>query len=270
MHRPDARGAVTTTSQLEVAANATVAAGAQLHPGVKVGANVVIEDDVQVGANTVLLPGTVLLNGARVGASCRLGPYAVVGGEPMDTGFKGEPSNAVLEDGVELREFATVHRATGEGNATRIGAGTLIMSYAHVSHNGNVGTRCTLTTNVQLGGHVEVGDHAVIGSGGMMHQFGRVGAYAMFGAGSAANRDVLPFTMARGNPAVHYRLNRVGLERHGITGERYTSIERALRLVRKRQLDALTELAQDNSDVAYLLEFIRSSRRGISRFVSGG
>lgn len=247
-----------------------MARGAVLHPGVKVGHNVVVEADVEVGAGTLLLPGTVLLAGSRVGEGCKLGPYAVVGGEPMDSGFRGETSYAVLEAGVELREFATVHRATGEGAATRVGAGTLVMSYAHVSHNGQVGRNCTITTSVQLGGHVEVGDHAVIGSGAMMHQFGRVGAYAMFGAGSAANRDVLPFTMARGNPAVHYRLNRLGLERHGITGERYAALERALRHIRKRELDAAAELAGASEDVALLLRFIESSRRGISSFVKGG
>lgn len=254
----------------EVAAGASVAPGAQLAPGVRVGPNVVVEDDVQVGAGTVLLPGTVLLTGSRVGANCRLGPYAVVGGQPMDSRFQGEPSFAVLEDSVELREFATVHRATGEGNATRIGQGTLIMSYAHVSHNGQIGRGCVLTTNVQLGGHVQVGDYAVLGSGAMMHQFGRVGAYAMFGGGSAANRDLLPYTMARGNPAVHYRLNRVGLERHGITGPRYAALEQALRLVRRRRLDELAEVAEGNPDVTLLLDFIRSSQRGISHFVTRG
>ncbi|MFA5595490.1 MAG: acyl-ACP--UDP-N-acetylglucosamine O-acyltransferase [Trueperaceae bacterium] len=261
---------MSATSQLQVAASATIAAGARLHPGVQVGANVVVEADVEVGAGTVLLPGTVLLNGSRVGAGCKLGPYAVVGGEPMDTGFHGEPSHAVIEDGVELREFVSVHRATGEGNATRVGAGSLVMSYAHVSHNGDVGRGCTLTTHVQLGGHVQVGDHAVIGAGSMMHQFGRVGAYAMFGAGSAANRDVLPYSMARGNPALHYRLNRVGLLRHGVVGERYAVLEAALRHVRRRELDALEELAAVDAGAAQILEFVRSSRRGISRFVSGG
>ncbi len=261
---------MTPTHPPEVAAGASVAPGAQLAPGVKVGPNVVVEEGVQVGPATVLLPGTVLLAGSRVGAGCRLGPYAVVGGEPMDSRFEGEPSYAVLEDRVELREFATVHRATGEGNATRIGEGTLIMSYAHVSHNGNVGRGCVLTTNVQLGGHVEVGDHAVLGAGAMMHQFGRVGAYAMFGGGSAANRDVLPYAMARGNPAVHYRLNRVGLQRHDITGPRYAALEQALRYVRRRQMDDLAELAASNVDVALMLEFIRSSKRGVSHFVTRG
>ncbi len=253
-----------------VAPGAHVAPGARLHPGVEVGAGVVIEDDVEVGAGTTLLAGTVLHAGTRIGENCRLGPYAVVGGEPMDTRYKGEPTSTVLEDGVVLREFTSVHRATGEGSETRVGAGTLVMSYAHVSHNGSVGKRCTLTTAVQLGGHVQVGDHAVIGSGSMMHQFGRIGAYAMFGAGSAANQDLLPFTMARGNPARHFRLNRVGLERAGIVGDRYKAIERALRLVRRRELEELERLAADNEDVRYLHEFIKSSTRGVARFATGG
>lgn len=254
---------------VHVSGGASVAAGARLQPGVVVGPGVVIEDDVEVGAGTTLLVGTVLHAGTRVGKGCRLGPYAVVGGQPMDTSFKGEPSYAVLEDNVVLREFATVHRASGEGAETRVGSGTLVMSYTHVSHNVQVGESCTLTTAVQLGGHVQVGDHAVIGSGTMMHQFGRVGAYAMFGAASASNQDVLPFSMARGNPSVHYRLNRVGLERNGITGLRYKLLERALRLVRKRDMTGLAELALESADVDVLQQFVLTSKRGVCRFVTG-
>lgn len=267
---PVQAGALAEEATVRVAPTAVVAAGARLHPGVEVGPGVVIEDDVEVGPGSRLLPGTVLQSGTRVGANCRLGPYAVVGGEPMDTRFRGEPSLAVLEDGVALRDFATVHRASGEGNETRVGAGTLVMSYAHVSHNGRVGRSCTLTTSVQLGGYAEVGDFAVVGAGSMMHQFGRVGEYAMFGAASAANRDILPFSTARGNPAQHLRLNRVGLERRGVTGERYRAIEHAMRLIRRRRFDELAELAESNADARLLQEFIATSTRGISRFVARG
>lgn len=253
----------------QVANGAHVAPGAQLAPGVRVGFGVVIEDDVEVGAGTQLLPGTVLHTGSRVGANCRLGPYAVVGGLPMDARFKGEPSHAVLEDDVVLREFATVHRATGEGAETRVGAGTLVMTYSHVSHNVVVGHKCILTTTVQLGGHVQVGHHAIIGAGTMMHQFGRVGAYAMFGAASAANQDILPFMLASGEPALHYRLNKVGLNRNGIDGQRYRELERCFRLLRAKDMDGLAHLAQCNDDAKLLHEFVLTSKRGISRFFTG-
>lgn len=256
-----------TVSLVKVAPGATVAPGARLAPGVVVAPGVIIEDDVVVGAGTHLLAGTVLLSGTRVGQGCTLGPYAVVGGAPMDSHYRGEATLVVLEDGVQLREFVSVHRATGEGNETRVGAGTMVMSYVHLSHNVRVGAHCTITTQVQLGGHVEVGDHAVIGSAAVAHQFIRVGAYAMFGAASAANQDLLPFTMARGNPARHYRLNGVGLRRHGFDAARYRALETALRYLRHRDLDALEELAAANGDARLLFEFINSSERGVARFV---
>lgn len=251
-----------------VADSASVHPDAVLAPGVSVGHGVVIEAGVTIGENTEVLTGSVLHSGSHIGRDCRLGPYAVIGGEPLDTAFAGEPSTAVVEDSVRVREFATIHRATGVGAETRVGAGSLVMSYAHVSHNVRVGRGCVLTTAVQLGGHSQVGDHAVIGSGTLLHQFCRVGAYAMFGAGSATNTDVLPFSMARGNPTRHYRLNSIGLKRHGITGDRYLNLESALRAIRKRDVARLEELAAANEDARLLLEFIRSSKRGIARFVT--
>lgn len=255
---------------VKVEHGAFVAAGADLAEGVYVGPGAVVEAGVRVGAGTRLLAGTVLRRGVEVGARCVVGPYAVLGGEPMDTAFRGEDSRVVIEDDVQVREFVTVHRATGEGAVTRVGAGTLLMSYAHVSHNCDVGRGCVITTCVQLGGHTQVGDRANVGSGSLLHQFCRVGAYAMFGAASAANQDVLPFAMARGNPARHYRLNAVGLRRAGFAGERYRHLEAALRAVRRRDMAALEELATVSQDAAEMLAFVRTSKRGVARFVTGG
>lgn len=252
---------------LSVHPSAVVHPGARLAEGVTVGPFVVLEDGVQVGAGARVETGSVLHTGSRVGAGCRIGPYAVVGGEPMDTAFRGEPSFAVLEERVVLREYATVHRASGEGNETRVGADTLVMSYAHVSHNARVGRNCVLTTQVQLGGYTQVGDYAVLGSAAIVHQGCRVGAHAMFGAGSGSNRDILPYSMARGNPARHYRLNRVGLERRGFTGERYRQLERAVRAFRRRDWSLLERLAEGSEDVRGMLEFKTSSKRGLCGFV---
>ncbi len=247
--------------------SAIVARDAELGESCLIGPFVVIEAGVQVGENAVIQTGSVLHTGSRVGAGCRVGPYAVVGGRPMDTAFRGEPSLVVLEACVTLREFVTVHRASGEGNETRIGTNTLVMSSVHVSHNVQVGRSCVLTTQVQLGGYAQVGDYAVLGSTAILHQHGRIGAHAMFGAGSAANRDVLPYSMARGNPARHYRLNRVGLERRGVTGARYGALERAVRAFRRRDWTTLADLALVSDDVQRMLEFSASSKRGLCAFV---
>lgn len=251
----------------QVHPSAHVDAGADLADGVVVEANAVIEGDVRVGPGSVVRVGSVLHAGTVVGSDARLGPYAVIGGTPMDAGFRGEPSGVRIDDKVVLREFVTVHRATGEGAMTRVGERSLIMCGAHVSHNCRVGNGCVLTTYVQLGGHVEVGDDAVLGANAMLHQYCRVGRGAMFGAASATNRDVLPFLMARGNPARHYRLNRVGLQRRAVPADTYTALEAAVRALRKRDHARVAALAHEHPEVAEIEAFRASSRRGVMRFL---
>ncbi|HEX7004825.1 MAG TPA: acyl-ACP--UDP-N-acetylglucosamine O-acyltransferase [Trueperaceae bacterium] len=257
------------TVRISVDPSAVVSPAARIADDVEVGPFVVIEADVVVGPGSRIRTGSVLHSGSRLGGHCLVGPYAVVGGEPMDSAFRGEASLAVLGDGVVLREFVTVHRATGEGEQTTIGDGTLVMTYTHVSHNVQVGRKCVLTTSVQLGGHCRIGDRVTIGSNSILHQYCRIGDFAMFGAGSAGNQDFLPFVMARGNPARHFRLNKVGLQRNGIEGERYRLLERAVRALRHRDRETFAQLASTSSDVRLMAEFIEESRRGVARFQKG-
>jgi len=250
----------------DIHASAVVDPAAQLADDVIVGPFCVVEEDVRIGAGSTLLPGTVLMNGTRVGARCKLGPYAAIGGLPMDRDFGGETSFVELDDDVEVRDFASVHRATGDGDATRVGARSLVMSYVHVAHNVQVSSDVVLTSNVQLGGHSHVESHATLGSGCMVHQFARIGAFAMVGAGSGVGRDILPYTLARGLPAEHYRLNGVGLTRHGITGDRYRNLEQAVRAARRGGWEIVDELAQTSPEVAHLKEFRSMSKRGLASF----
>jgi UDP-N-acetylglucosamine acyltransferase len=258
------------TSAPAVHASAVIDPRARLAAGVRVEPFVVIEGDVEVAEGALVRTGSILFDGTNVGAGARIGPYAVVGGTPMDTRFRGERSGVDIGAGADLREHVTVHRATGEGERTRIGDGALLMTGVHVSHNGLVGAGAVLTNLVQLGGHVEVGPEAVLGAGALVHQWVRIGRRAMLGAVSGFNRDVLPFAMARGNPARHYRLNAVGLRRHGVAGDRYRALEMALRAVRHRDDEALDELAARWPEVAELRAFMAGSRRGWLRFVSSG
>jgi UDP-N-acetylglucosamine acyltransferase len=251
----------------EVHPSAQVHPRARLADGVRVGPFAVIAADVEIGERSRIEPGTVLYGGTRIGADCRLGPYAILGGEPQDHAFAGEASLLIVEDEVEVREFATVHRATGAGSATTIGRGSLLMCYTHVGHNAVLAERCTLTNGTQLGGHCQVGERAVLGASVEVHQFVRIGALAMVRAKSGVGKDILPFSTAAGSPARHYRLNRLGLERGGFDAERIGAIERALRAVRRRDHDAVASLASESADVGRLVAFLDSSQRGISRFV---
>lgn len=245
---------------------AQVSPQAELAPDVRIEPGVVVEAGVTVGAGTALLAGTVLHEGARIGEGCRLGPFAVIGGPPMDRNFRGEPSFVEIGDGVTVREFATIHRATGEGKATTVGAQTLVMCYVHLGHNVQVGSGCVLTNLVQLGGHVHIGERAVLGGGVMVHQFARIGPYAMVGGGSSVSSDVLPYAMAQGTPARHFRTNRVGLQRLGMDSQARRRLESALRHLRRKESDLFDELADRHEEVAHIRAFIQTSERGVAGF----
>lgn len=240
--------------------NAIVAPDARIEPGAYIDAGVVVGEGAHIRVGTVLLPGT------RVGAHTRIGPYAVIGGEPMDAAFSGEESFVEIGERCDIREFVTIHRATGAGKSTVIGPHSLLMSYVHASHNAIIGTGVTITTLSQLAGHVVVGDYANLGSGAMIHQYVHIGSYAMVGATSGVNRDILPFSLARGNLAKHYRANAVGLRRHEFSSAEISLLQRAFRALRTKNAEALAELAVESSHVRALQEFITASTRGISGF----
>ena len=185
----------------------------------------------------------------------------------MDAHFQDEKSFLVIGDNVEIRDFASIHRASGENQSTVIGNNSLIMSYVHLSHNCKIGKNVNIVTGVRMGGHVEVGDFAFISANTNIHQFCRIGKYAIVSAQTGVNRDVLPFSLVFGHHGKHYRLNKVGLERHGIDGHRYKIIEKAIRAFRRKDWGLLDELASQSKDVSDMLEFKNSSKRGILGFV---
>ncbi len=234
---------------------------------VEIGPYVVVEDDVVIADNSKILAGSILQNGSRIGKNCLIGPYASIASLPMDSHFENETSFVEIADDVEIRNYVSISRASGKNKATVIGAKTMIMPYVHVAHNCQIGQEVVVVSGVRLGGHVELANYAFISANTLVHQFCRIGKYALTAAGSGINRDVLPFSMVYGHQAKHYRLNKIGLERRGIVDKRYKLIEKAIRAFRKRDLEYLQELAKQSDDVRDMLEFKQNSTRGILSFV---
>jgi len=254
-------------SKLAIHPAAVVSPQAEIAPDAKIGPYAVIEGPCFIGAGVEIGPHAVILPYVRLGEGVKIGPFCALGGEPQDLGFKGGETWLEVGPRTVLREGVTLHRATKEERPTRIGADCYLMGYAHVGHDCQVGDGVILTQSVGLSGHCQVGDHAIIGGQAGLHQFVRVGTRAMVGGASKVSHDVLPFTLADGNPAVHYRLNTIGLRRAGIVGERYKVLETAFR--RLREGEALDGLP-DTEELRALRAFLESpSKRYLSGFVRG-
>jgi UDP-N-acetylglucosamine acyltransferase len=228
----------------------------------------IIEDNVEIGPDCHIGAYAVIKQYTSLGARNRIYEHAVVGGEPQDVKFRGEQSYLEIGDDNLVREFCTLHRASGEGETTRIGSRNFFMVGCHVAHNCVIGSDNIFANEVALAGHIVVEDHVFISNNVGAHQFVRFGRHAMVGGKSKIVQDVLPFFTTDGNPPRLRGLNSVGLRRAGFSEGARRALKDAYRtLLRPGLLEhALHDLEKiDDENVAHLISFIRGSKRGFTR-----
>lgn len=250
----------------KIHSTAIVASGARLGTDVQVGPYAVIEDDVEIGPGSVIGPHAVIHAHTRMGARNRVHAHAILGDLPQHLAYKpGDATRLEIGDDNIFRETVTVNRAFHAGAATRIGSNCFLMVACHVGHDCEIGSYVTITNAVLIGGHAMIGDRVVLGGGSSVHQFARIGPYAMVGANTFLRKDALPYSMISGDPAKHYRLNSVGLRRNGVSGEKYKALEQAFRRLRAGEsLDGIPE----TGETRFLLDWLQQpSKRGLSGFV---
>jgi len=261
----------------QVHRTAVVHPDAVLGDGVEVGPYAVVEEDVIIGDDTVVGPHSVVHAHVTIGRRNRLAAHVVIGGRPQDRAYRGEPTRIVIGDDNLFSEFCSVDRATGEGLETRIGNGAYVMSFAKVSHNCEIGDGAIIVSGVQLGGWVHVGEHAYVGGVSGVHQFVHIGRLAMIAGLSAVRQDVPPYVMVAGPRGRAVGLNRVGLQRHGVSPADRAALDRAFRLFFMSGLppaeaaDAVEREVGDSLPVQHFVSFIRAARRrnrGIVRWRS--
>lgn len=254
---------------------ALVHANAELHPSVSVGPYAIIEADTVIGADCTILAHAVVGAGTRMGKKNRLHHHAVVGTDSQDKKYQGGKTRLEIGDGNVFREFATANRGTAEGSATTIGNGCLFLASSHVAHNCVVEDGVIMANSAALAGEVTVGRHAVLGGLVGVHQFCRIGAYAIVGACSKVTQDILPFTMADGHPARPRGLNRVGLLRHGFSEDSLQRLKSVYKQIFRKSAsleEAIVFLEEKESlswEAGLLLDFIRQSGRSLARPRSG-
>lgn len=236
----------------------------------RVGPYAVIGPGVEVGEDAHVGPHVLVERDTRVGAGCRLGKGAVLGTDPQDEEYDGEPSELVVGAGTTVREFATLNRGSATTGVTRVGKRCLIMSYAHVAHDCRIGDRVVLANAVNMGGHVQIGDWAIVGGVTAIHQFVRVGKHAFVGGGSRVSQDVAPYCTVAGNPPSGYGINSVGLERRGFPEETVSALRAAYRRVFRsgdKVARALSEVEGEapGPEVVDFVRFVRGTERGVTR-----
>lgn len=255
----------------EIHPTAIVDPNAQLGAGTRVGPYCIVGPEVVLGEGCWLQHHVTLAGPMRAGRGNKFYAYCSIGQQTQDLKYVGEPTFLELGDENVFREFCTVNRSTTAEGKTRIGSCGNFLAYSHIGHDCDVGDSVIFSNNGTLAGHVRVGDHAVMGGLTAVHQFCRIGRFAITGGCSKIVQDVPPFMIADGNPAEIRGINLIGLERNGFSVESVKAIKEAFRLIYRSKMNTRQALAAVQEQVAplpevkQLIEFIEGSERGIIR-----
>jgi UDP-N-acetylglucosamine acyltransferase len=246
---------------------------AQVACSVTLGPYSIVGEGVEIGDDTEVMSHVVIEGPTRIGKRNRIFHFAAVGFPCQDLKYKGEPTRLEIGDDNIIREYATLHRGTVEGGGvTRIGNHNFLMGYVHIAHDCKLGNHIIMANGASLAGHVEIGDHAIVGAFCGIHQFCRIGAYSFLGSYSVVNKDILPFAKTSAErPLGVYGANRLGLERRGLAKSEIAELDRALRLLTRTKLNTTQALEAieaegfQSSHVRELVNFIKTSRRGVAK-----
>jgi UDP-N-acetylglucosamine acyltransferase len=255
---------------------AVIDPGASLGENVKVGAYAMIGPRVTLGDGCTIGAHAMIESNARIGKGTRVFSFASVGTPPQDLKFRGEETWVEIGEGCTIREYVTVNRGTigGEG-VTRVGNGVLLMAYCHIAHDCHIGDRVIMANAAMLAGHVDIGTGAIIGGLVGIHQFVRIGSYAIIGALSGIGLDIPPYVtavVARSQKGTGlFGLNLIGLKRNRFSEETIAELKKAYRILFRSGLskgEALSRAEAETAplpEVRHLLEFVRTSKRGVQR-----
>lgn len=249
--------------------SAVIAKNAQIGVGNVIGPHVVIEDGVRIGAHNTIRTGAHICAGTEIGNHNDIHMYAVIGHAPQDLSYKeGDPTYTRIGHSNQIREFVTIHRGTKPGSATVIGDFNFLMAYCHVAHNCLLGNNIIMVNQASLTGHCIVEDRVFLSGMTGLHQFTRVGRLALLSALSAVNKDIPPYMICGGRPAVVLGINVVGMRRAGMNAAEREQVKQAYKILYRSGLNVTQALEAIEKDlhgqaVEHLVRFIRESKRGI-------
>ena len=255
--------------------SAIIGKRAQLGDGNDIGPSCIIEDGAILGSRNKLWMNVYVGPGTTMGDENQLHMGAVIGHLPQDLAYTGAPSFTTIGNRNTIREYVTIHRGTKEGSSTVVGDDNFLMANAHLGHNCHVGSNVTIVNLATFAGYCTIEDAALISGMVVVHQFVRIGRLSMISGLSAVNKDVPPYMLCGGRPAVIQGLNVVGLRRAGLAAPVREEIKRAYKLLYREGLNvshALEAISRDcnSAETKAIVDFVKGSERGICAGIGEG
>jgi len=246
-----------------------------VEPGAEIGKDVTIEPFAVVKKNVILKDGVTIKSNAYIDGHTQIGentvvwPSASIGTRTQNLKFRGEKTYVIIGKNCQIREFATINSSCGEGSTVSVGDNCLIMAYCHIAHNCKLGNNVIMTNNAMLAGHVTIEDNAIIGGMTPVHQYTRIGKFAMVGGFSRISNDVPPYTVGGGIPYKFGGINIIGLKRKHFSLEVRKCLTRAFRFTYRSglRLDEAVEKIENEiepiDEIKHWVAFCKASKRGL-------
>ena len=251
---------------------AIVSEKADISEGVSIGPYSIIGPDVSIGSETIIESHVVITGRTTIGKQNHFYPFSTIGESPQDMKYKGEDTELEIGDRNTIRESCTINKGTVlDTGVTRLGNDNWIMAYVHIAHDCQIGNNTIFANNTTLGGHGEVGDYAIFGGFSGAHQFCKIGSHSFLGIYSGLTKDLPPYVIVTGQPAVPRGINLEGLKRRDFTTEQIRNIKIAYKLLYTSDLrleeasEKISGLDEVANELQVMLDFLNTSTRGIIR-----
>ncbi|MBM23823.1 MAG: acyl-[acyl-carrier-protein]--UDP-N-acetylglucosamine O-acyltransferase [Gammaproteobacteria bacterium] len=251
---------------------AIVSEKADISEGVSIGPYSIIGPDVSIGSDTIIKSHVVITGRTKIGKQNHFYPFSTIGESPQDMKYKGEDTELEIGDRNTIRESCTINKGTAQDTGvTRLGDDNWIMAYVHIAHDCQIGNNTVFANNTTLGGHVEVGDYAIFGGFSGAHQFCKIGSHSFLAIYSGVAKDLPPYVMVTGQPAVPRGINIEGLKRRDFSSEQIRNIKNAYKLLYTSDLrleeavEKISGLDEVSNEIQVMLDFLHVSTRGIIR-----
>ena len=258
---------------MKIHPTAIIEDGAVLGADVEVGPYAFIGKDAKIGDGTIIKQGAIIEGYTTLGKQCQIFPYAMIGMKTQDLKYtEGSKSFVEIGDRTVIRECATVHSGTADGEKTIIGSDCLFMCYCHAAHGVIMGNHCICSNSVQLAGDVHLQDYVIIGGMSGCHQFCTVGSHSMVGGLAKVRQDIPPYMLCDMQEGALKVIgpNVVGLTRRGFKREVVQALKEAHRFLYRDNLNRSQALERVENDVEQfdeitrLVAFYRNSQRGVA------
>ena len=234
---------------------------------VKIGPYSIVGPNVEIGSDTIVHTHVNITGNTKIGKKNEIYPFCSIGTPPQDLKYKGEKNSLIIGDNNKFREYVNINPGTEQGGSiTKIGSNNLFMVYCHIAHDCMIDDNIVLANNVQVGGHVSINKNAIVGGSCAIHQFSRIGEFAMIGGMTGVLSDVIPYGLSLGNRNFLTGLNLIGLRRSGISNQNIKIIQSAYDIIFRNEtfrqnIENLRQELKENKYVNNIVKFINSDKK---------